>query len=189
MASLDPIFRLCERYGPGRLPYARRRAVCAGYAMATVAAISTTVFVLATQLLGFFTVTSATMSTTFVGYDGPLSEQVFGMVTTVPGGFVAGAIVWRVPRLRRWRGVPAGVVAMLVMYPVSQLLWFVVLWPFEHLVVDSTTAVSLSEYLLGLLAVPYYTVLFGIAAFGTTFWLTLPLGALGGYVHERSLDD
>jgi hypothetical protein len=154
--------------------------------MATVAAITTTVCILATQLVGFFTVTAATGSLTLVGYAGPLPEQVFGMVTTVPGGFVAGALVWRVPRLRRWRGVPAGVGAMLVMYPVSQLLGMVVLRPFEPLVTDSTTAVSLSEVLPSLPAILLYTVIFGFLALGTTFWLTLPLGALGGYIHERA---
>lgn len=186
MSLLGALVRVCKGYGPGRLPYARRRDVGAGYAMATVAAVTTTVFILATQLFGFFTITSATRSMTFVGYAGPLSRQVFGMVTTVPAGFITGAAVWRVPSLRSWRGVPAGVVAMLLMYPVSQLLDFVFLRPFEPLVIESTQAVSLSELLLRLPAAPYYTVIFGIGALGTTFWLTLPVGALGGYIHERA---
>jgi hypothetical protein len=154
--------------------------------MATVAAFTTTVFILATQLVGFFTVTSATMSLTFVGYAGSPSEQLFGMITTVPAAFITGAAVWRVQKLRAWTGVPAGVAAMLLMYPVSQLLWLVFLRPLEPLVTDSTAATSLSEFLVGLPAIPYYTVLFGIGALGTTFWLTLPLGALGGYVHEQA---
>jgi hypothetical protein len=184
MPPIKQSVAVCERYGPGRLPYANRRDVGAGYAIATVAGITTTVFILATQLFGFFTVTSYTKSLTFVGYSGPLSEQVFGMVTTVPAGFIAGAAVWRVQRLRNWRGTPAGFVAMLLMYPVSQLLHTVFLWPFEPLVIESTAAVSLGEFLIALPAVPYYGMLFGFGAFGTTFWLTLPLGAFGGYVHE-----
>jgi hypothetical protein len=186
MRLLQSLVAVCEQYGPGRLPYASRRDVGAGYAMATVVGVTTTVFVVSTQLFGFFTVTSFTMSLTFVGYAGPLPKQVFGLLTTVPAGFVTGAVVWRVPSLRRWRGVPGGVVAMLLMYPVSQALHIVFLLPFESLVVDSTAPMSLSEFLLGLVALPYYTVVFGFAALGTTFWLTLPLGALGGYVHERA---
>jgi hypothetical protein len=186
MDLLGTVVSVCKQYGPGRLPYARRRDVGAGYAMATVAAITTTVFIVATQLVGFFTVTSATMSMTFVGDAGSPSEQLFGMITTVPAGFITGAAVWRVQSLRAWNGVPAGVVAMLLMYPVSQLLWLAFLRPFEPLVIDSTAPVSLSEFLGSLLAVPYYTVLFGIGALGTTPWLTLPLGALGGYIHEQA---
>ena len=154
--------------------------------MATVAAIATAVFVLATQLLGFFTVTSATMSMTFVGYNGSPVAQLLGMSTTIPAGFVTGAAVWRVKELRRWSGVPAGVVTMVLMYPMSQLLWFVFVRPFEPLVIDSAAAVSLSAFLRSLPAIPYYTVLFGIGALGTTFWLTLPLGALGGDIHEQA---
>lgn len=186
MDSLRAVVSVCKQYGPGRLPYAHRRDVGAGYAMATVAAITTTVFIVATQLVGFFTVTSATMSMTFVGYAGSPSEQLFGMITTVPAGFLTGAAVWRVQKLRAWNGVPAGIVAMLLMYPVSQLLWLVFLRPFEPLVIDSTATVSLSELLGSLPAIPYYTILFGIGALGTTFWLTLPLGALGGYIHEQA---
>lgn len=186
MSSIELFVAVCERYGPGRLPYANRRDVGAGYAMATVAAITTTVFILVTQLVGFFTVTSYTRSLTFVGYSGPLSEQVFGMVTTVPAGFIAGLVVWRVPRLRNWGGAPAGFVAMLLMYPVSQLLHTFFLLPFETLVIESTAPVSLGEVLIALPFVPYYGVLFGFGAFGTTFWLTLPLGALGGYIHETA---
>lgn len=93
MKSLGAVALVCKQYGPGRLPYAHRRDVGAGYAMATVAAITTTVFILVTQLVGFFTVTSATMSMTFVGYAGSPLEQLFGMITTIPAGFVAGAAV------------------------------------------------------------------------------------------------
>jgi len=75
---------------------------------------------------------------------------------------------------------------MFLMYPMSQLLWLVFFRPFEPLVIDSTAAVSLSEFLISLPAIPYYTVLFGIGALGTTFWLTLTLGALGGYIHEQA---
>lgn len=178
MGSFGSLIAICKQYGPGRLPYAGRPDVGAGYAMATVAAITTTVFILLTQLVGFYTVTSYTTPLTFVGYFGPLSEQVFGMATTVPAGFIAGAVVWRVPPMRNWRG---GFVAMLLMYPVSQALHIVLLLPFE-----STPAGPLGGIIISLIFVPYYAVLWGFLALGTTFWLTLPLGAFGGYIHEQA---
>jgi len=122
MGSLERIVAVCKQYGPSRLPYAHRRDVGAGYAMATVAALTTTAFILVTQLVGISTI----MSSWYEAYDGPLVEQVIGMVTTVPGGFLAGFVVWRVPRLRVWRGVPAGLAAMVLMYPVSGLIDFLV---------------------------------------------------------------
>jgi uncharacterized membrane protein YqaE (UPF0057 family) len=180
MDLLGAVVFVCEQYGPGRLPYAHRRAVGAGYAMATVAALTTTASVLVTQLVGISTI----VSSWYAGYDGTLSEQVVGMVATVPGGFLAGVVVWRVPRLREWGGVPAGLAAMVLMYPASALLDIVVVLPLQQLVVEST--VSLSAYLLQLIWAPIWAVFLGYGAFTTTFWLTLPLGALGGYLHESA---
>lgn len=180
MDLLGAVVSVCKQYGPGRPPYADRRDVGAGYAMATVAALTTTAFILVTQLVGI----SAIMSSWYAGYDGSLSEQVVGMVATVPGGFLAGVVVWRVPRLREWGGVPAGFAAMVLMYPASALLDTAVILPPQQLVVEST--VSLSEYLLQLIWAPIWAVFLGYGAFTTTFWLTLPLGALGGYIHESA---
>jgi len=51
MDLLKAVVFVCKQYGPGRLPHARRRDVGAGYAMATVAALTTTAFILVTQLV------------------------------------------------------------------------------------------------------------------------------------------
>ncbi|MEA1930656.1 MAG: hypothetical protein U9O06_03800 [Euryarchaeota archaeon] len=37
---------VCKQYGPGRLPYADRREIGAGYAMATTAMVAAVTFVL-----------------------------------------------------------------------------------------------------------------------------------------------
>ena len=179
MDLLAPIVFVCKRYGPGRLPYAHRRDVGAGYAMATVAAITTTAFLLVTQLVGISTI----MSSWYHPYGGSLSEQLIGMISTVPAGFVAGVVVWRLPRFRRWHGIPAGVAAMLVMYPVSVLLDLAVVVPLRQLLVESA-GLSLSAYVLQLYGATFYMWFMGYTALTTTFWLTLPLGAVGGYVHE-----
>lgn len=72
MALFGGIIAVCKQYGPSRLPYAQRRDVAAGYAMATVAALMTTAFILITQLVGISTI----MSSWYAGYDGPLLEQL-----------------------------------------------------------------------------------------------------------------
>jgi hypothetical protein len=148
--------------------------------MATVAAITTTTFILFTQLVGISTI----MSSWYVRYEGTLSEQIAGMVATVPGGFLAGFVVWRVSRLREWGGVPAGLAAMVLMYPVSAWLDIAVIRsiPFQPFV--SGSPVSLIEYLQQLTSTLIWAIFLGYSAFTTTFWLTLPLGALGGYIHE-----
>jgi len=170
----------CKQYGPGRLPYAYRQDVGAGYAMATATAVATTIFILLTQTVGI----SSIMSSWYSAYSGSLSEQVVNMSTTVPAGFVAGVIVWRVPPLRTWRGIPAGVAAMLLMYPVSALLDFAVVLPLKQVFFDSTTGLSPLESVLLLGWTPYYMLILGYAALTTTFWLTLPLGAIGGHIYE-----
>lgn len=179
MELLGRIVAVCKQYGPGQLPYAHRRDVGGGYAMATVAALTTTAFILVTQLVGI----SSIMSSWYEAYDGPLLEQVIGMVATVPGGFFAGFVVWRVPRLRKFRGVPAGLAAMVLMYPASALLDFLVILPLQQLAAGSTG--PLSEFLWLPIVAPIWAVGFAYAAFTTTFWLTLPVGALGGYIHEH----
>jgi hypothetical protein len=45
---------------------------------------------------------------------------------------------------------------------------------------------SLSEFLWLPIVAPIWAVGFAYAAFTTTFWLTLPAGALGAYIHEYS---
>jgi hypothetical protein len=142
MESLGDIVSGCKQYGPGWLPYAHRRDVGAGYAMTTAAALTTTAFILVTHLVGI----SPIISSWYEAYDRPLLEQVIGMVATVPGGFLAGFVVWRVPRLPVWRGVPAGVAAMDLMYPASALLDMMIVLPLQQLVAGSSG--PLSEYLL-----------------------------------------
>lgn len=146
--------------------------------MAAVASLTTTVFILVTQLVGISTITSSY----YVAYSGSLSEQIVGMIATVPAGFLAGFIVWRVPRLRKFRGVPAGLSAMVLMYPASALLDFLVILPLQQLAAGSTG--PLSEFLWLPIVAPNWAVGFAYVAFTTTFWPTLPVGALGGYIHE-----
>ena len=76
------------------------------------------------------------------------------------------------------------------MYPASALIDFLVILPLQQLAAGSTG--PLSEFLWLPVVAPIWAVGFAYAAFTTTFWLTLPAGALGGYIHgtvERSPQD
>lgn len=176
MPLIGSLLAVCKQYGPGRLPYAGRRDVGAGYAMATATAVATTAFIVVTQLVGISTI----MSSWYVAYAGTPSEQVVGMAATIPAAFSAGVVVWRIPGLReRLDGVPAGLAAMVLMYPLSGMLDIFVIF-------IAVSPMPVMEYLVALYAIPIWGVFSGLAALTTTFWLTLPLGALGAYVHERA---
>ena len=106
------------------------------------------------------------------------------MVATVPGGFLAGVVVWRVPRLLEWGGLPSDLAATVLMYPASKPLNLAVILPLQQAVVGSP--VSLSEYLLLPVWGPFWALSLGYGALTTTFWLTLPPRALGGHIHEQA---
>ncbi len=124
--------------------------------MATVAALIKTAFIIVTRLVGISTIISSGDE----AYDGPLLGQVIGMAGTVPEGFLAGFVVWRVPRLRVWRGVLAGFTAMVLMYPASALLDVVVVLPLQQLAVGS--AGPLSELLWLPIVAPIWVAISGI---------------------------
>lgn len=56
--------------------------------------------------------------------------------------------------------MPAGIVAVLLVYPVGQSLWLLFVRPVEPLVIDSTAAVSLPEFLVSRPAIPYCAALY-----------------------------
>lgn len=70
------------------------------------------------------------------------------------------------------------------MYPASALLDVLVILPLQQLAAGSTG--PLAELLWLPIVAPIWVVSFGYAAFTTTFWLTLPVSALAGYIHEYS---
>lgn len=183
MNVLDSVGAACKRFGPGRLPYAHRREVGAGYAMATATAVATAAFIALTQTFGISTL----MSSWYVGYEGALVEQAIGMASTVPAGFVAGSVVWRAAgdRIagRVAAGPIAGLAAMALMYPLSALVDIVGLWLGN---VGPLSATAVLEAVQLLYYGPILAVFMGYSAATTTYWLTLPLAAVGGFVYERT---
>ena len=164
---------LYERYGPGRLPGARRRALGAGYAYASMALVATSAFVLLVVLLRLVL--------------GPGEGDVIGLGVlalfayplVVPSAFVSAWLVWRFLPTGASIGAIGGSVAVALTYLFSTLLVTVaILWPRT----DAYAGFTLREQLVGSVSTG---ILFGFGAFLLTFWFTLPLGAAAGYLYER----
>jgi len=192
MPSL-PIGRMatvCKQYGPGRLPYADRREIGGGYAMSTTAAVAAVTFVLVGQIPGVSDAT--TIGPFWFGYLGSPSGSAAVMYAAVaipvviPSAFVAGVIAWRSasPELSRF-GPFAGVVATGLTYPIGSLVVGTILVVLS-IIEDPSQLRMLStvgELLVGMV---YFLPTVGVFAFLFSFWLTLPLGALGGSIYEHT---
>jgi hypothetical protein len=168
---------LCKRYGPGRLPGADNRSIGAGYAFATAALLASVAFIV---LSGVQTLLIAGPDGLRLAADGGL--LYFGLRAppfVVSAAFAAGALAWRlVPQDLRYYGPISGLVATVLTYiGLAALL----------------AAALLGDmlYSLGIVVEPGAAVLvgalYGVVGFVNTFWITLPVGALSGYVHERAV--
>ena len=165
---------LCKRYGPGRLPGADNRAVGAGYAFATAALLASVAFV---ALIGVAMLVAAGPGGLQVS---PGSLLYFGLrapLFVVPAP-AAGALAWRlVPRDLPYYGPVSGLVATVLTYVGAAVLVAVAILGdmlFSPTVFEPVTAVFVAALYAG----------FG---FVYTFWITLPVGALSGYIHERAV--
>lgn len=178
-----PIARLaavCKQYGPGRLPYADRREIGAGYAMATTAAVATVMFVLVTFVL--VTVVPGLSDVSLV--DPVVRFGVIAFPIVIPSAFVSGVVVvWRLatPNLPRYGSV-AGAATTGLTYLVGTLVVGVFLL-IAYLPILLRGLSTVGEILTLVAPAPP---VYGIFAFLYTFWLTLPLGALGGAIYERT---
>lgn len=175
METVASAERLCKRFGPGRLPGAENRDIGAGYAFATAALSAATVFIL---LTGYKPILQYGL-----GAFGPAREGIYlfgayALPFIVPSAFVAGGLAWEF----RLEGIPfegafAGIVATILTYVIATPLaisvyyWLSLIYP----------SVTMSRTPLDLI------LFFGFFGFLFTFWLTLPLGAVSGYIHERAV--
>ena len=169
---------VCKQYGPGRLPYADRRDIGAGYAMSTTAAVATVTFVFVMQLPGLPEILPTGDDAAYVG------SIAFPIV--VLSAFVAGVIAWRsaTPELS-WFGPVAGVTATGLAYLIGTLVVGVVL-VISSVIQDPSRLRTLSTAGELVVGMGSFIPTVGIVAFLFTCWLTLPLGALGGAIYERT---
>jgi hypothetical protein len=181
---------VCKGYGPGRLPYADRREIGAGYAMSTTAAVAAVLFVLVGQIPGVSEAT--TIGPFWFGYLGipsgitAVQYAAIAIPFVIPSAFVSGVVVWRwTPSELSRFGPLAGVLATGLTYLLGSLgVAAVVIIPSTLQDLGQLRPLSLvSELLAGTV---YFSLFVGIPAFVFTFWLTLPLGALGGSIYEQT---
>jgi len=192
--SLTHVAALCERYGPGRLPGADRQDIGGGYAMATTAAVAAVAFALVGQIPGIGKATA--IGPFWFGYlgipGGVYAVQIaaVAMLLVVPSAFVAGFLMWQegTPSDPSLSGRISGLLATVLTYLIATvaLALVAVAWALFQIPVELVSGVALPEIVTGMLFLPVLAMLAGMFAFVATFWITLPLGALGGHIHDAA---
>lgn len=160
----------CKRYGPGRLPRAERRDIGAGYALASAATGTTLLFALMSW--GLYILGEPIGSDwDFLG-----TWALVALPFVVPTSFVSAVIVWRsLPSDTPYFGASAGVLAALGTYALVLLTLFV----FSIITITINGQYAEIPDALGFMTVV------GFVALASTFWLTFPVGAISGIIHER----
>lgn len=174
---------LCRRFGPGRLPYASRRDTGGGIAMAGTALLAIVVWFGGAAVLFGTGVVRGASAGHLAGF--VLVMSIFVAPLAVPTAFVAATALWRYvhlggarPLLGAILGACTAVVS--VIGGAFGLGLFVAL---SNVVDGSMGLLETIQVALGttMLAVP------AVIAFAG--WLVVPLGAFGGWYHERAKRD
>jgi len=169
-ATVKTVGSLCKRYGPGRLPGASRPAIGTGYAVATAALAASVAFVVLTgvQTLLFGGPGTFPGDFTYIG--------LLAIPLVVPAAFVGGVVAsLLLPESMSYRGPFAGLFATGLTYVVATLLIvarLIVINPFESVLRSGQ-----------------WGLIVGFVGFLYTFWLTLPIGVVSGWIHERAQAD
>lgn len=106
----------------------------------------------------------------------------FGLLAVFvgPAAFLAGTIVWRtLPEGIPYYGPVAGMLATVLTYTVA--MGFIAL----PMIVFETPPSESPHIVIG----SFDAAVIGILAFMGTYWLTLPLGAVSGHIHERAREN
>ncbi|WP_440763502.1 hypothetical protein [Natronorubrum sp. DTA7] len=171
---------ICRRFGPGRLPYASRRDIGAGIAMAATGVLAITIWFVATGLLLLTDTVPTVTGTSDLGFAVAygLLFAPFGVVTS----FVAGTLCWRAvdadaldPITGALLGACTAATGMIGgSLGVSLVFTAVTL---------ATGTLALGELLVFAVVISVSALLFSAVFAG---WLIVPLGAFGGWYHERA---
>ena len=171
--SVETVGALCKRYGPGRLPGAANRTVGTGYALAAAALAAALAFLAVTGVPRLLFGGSVTVTGGLV-YFGLLAIPL-----VVPAAFVGGAAAERLlPATTPYRGPVVGLVATVLTYVVATAL--VLGLVFASTIPESTRSITVGSAVS-------VSLLFGAFGFFYTSWVTLPVGVVSGYVHERAV--
>jgi len=172
--AVKTVSALCERYGPGRLPGASRPAIGAGYAIATAALAAAVAFIVVSGIRTLLVFGSLRI-TGGLWYFGLLAIPL-----VVPAAFIGGAVAWRLlPESMSYRGFLAGLLATVLTYVVGTLLTVATL--LVVFLIDSGSEPVRGSVVVGLA--------YGGFGFIYTFWLTLPIGAVSGWIHEQAVTE
>lgn len=171
---------LCRRFGPGRLPYASRRDAGGGIAMGATALLAIAVWFGGAAVLfgtGIVTGASAGHLAGFV-----LVMSIFVAPLAVPTAVVTGTLLWRYVHPGGPRPLLGGVLGACtaVSSVTGGALGLGLFVGLSNVTDGSMGLVEAAQIALvtTMLAVPF------AIAFGG--WLVVPLGAFGGWYHERA---
>ncbi|MDJ1430851.1 hypothetical protein [Halostagnicola sp. A-GB9-2] len=171
---------LCRRFGPGRLPYADRHDIGGGIAMAATGLLAVVLWFGASIVLLHTGALAAVSGQDLVSF-GVLAGAFF-VPLAIPASLVVGTILWRQidpetsdPLLGAVLGTCTSMVSM-----VAGGLSVGLVIALYNLLGGAITAVE-SIVLAFAFALPAFQ--FALVFAG---WLIVPLGAFGGWYHERS---
>lgn len=170
--QLSTLHTVCGRFGPGRLPKAEKPDIGAGYAAAAAAVVATVCYGLAVSIGAV------------VGMDGfggmvNLAFAGFALPFVVPAAFLVGVIGWRYsPSYTPLTGVVGGGLGAILTYLVTMLFVGVVLTVSAVLSLSGADPTSAATFSIGLVAI----------AFTVTWWVTIPIGCLAGYLYVTAVD-
>ena len=169
--------RFCHRYGPGALPYASRRDVGGGVAMAATGLLAA---VLWFGGAGVLLAIGAGTGTGTLGF--LIGVGVLFIPFVIPTAFILGFVLWRKYYPEESRcvyGAMYGGITGLGSLGVGALIPALLL-AVSNVVNGRMTVIEGLGFFVLLLPVGF---LFAVVAAG---WLVVPLGMFGGWYHERA---
>lgn len=162
------LHRVCQRYGPGRLPGAERLDIGAGYAAATAALVAALLFAVVAvvaETVGLLSSSDGFVWFAFAGIAVPV---------VVPVAFVVGLALWRfLPAELPFFGPVSGLLGTVGTYVGCLFAVAFVLTGSAILGVTSADPVSAATFSVGVV----------LLGFMITWWVAFPVGIVSGTVY------
>lgn len=171
---------LCRQYGPGRLPYASRRDLGGGIAMAATAVAATALWYVANLSV----LTTGVVADSGNNLRFAVAMSLFVIPVALPAAFVLGTLLWRYglpDEPTPWLGSLLGAATALGSLAVGVVVGSYLLFGF--MVFDGGLAPTATEIVLAPLLFAVMGLLFALIF---AAWFIVPIGAFGGWYHERA---